>query len=476
MLNKLSLKQAVEGISKGEFKTSDLADAVLGEIDARDKEIGAYLYVNKEELLAGAKAVDSDIAAGKRAGSLNGMPIAIKDIILAKGLPTTAGSKILESYKATYDATAWRRLNEQGALLAGKTNMDEFAMGSSTENSGYKLTKNPHDVERVPGGSSGGSAAAVAADMAIAALGTDTGGSIRQPAAFCGIVGLKPTYGAVSRYGLIAMASSLDQIGPLTKTVEEAAILFKAMAGPDRADATSNPQAVYDETLTKPDWDKVKRLKIGVPKEYFEGGLDEEVDTALKEVIDFFKRNGFEIKDISLPNTKHALSVYYILMPAEASTNLARFDGIRYGTRVNTNDLEELYFENRGRGFGSEVKRRITLGTFVLSAGYYEAYYGKAQRVRALVKQDFDKAFEEVDVILTPTTPTVAFKIGEKSQSPLQMYLSDIFTIPANLAGIPGISIPVKGRKGKLPVGFQLMGNHFREADILGLGRYYEQN
>jgi len=476
MLNELTLKQAVDGIAKGEFKASELSKAVLDQIGMRESEVGAYLYVNKDTFLTGAEIVDQDIAGKKAVGSLAGVPIALKDVILAKGVPATAGSKILQEYKASYDATAWQKLSEQGALMVGKTNMDEFAMGSSTENSGYKLTKNPHDLERVPGGSSGGSAAAVAANMTIAALGTDTGGSIRQPAALCGIVGLKPTYGAVSRYGLIAMASSLDQIGPMTKTVEDAAILFKAMSGQDKLDATSNPKAVYDESLVSPDWDAVKKLRIGIPKEYFEGGLDEEVDKSMKETIDFFRREGFEIKDISLPNTKYALSVYYVLMPAEASTNLARFDGMRYGTRADANDLEELYLENRGRGFGAEVKRRITLGTFVLSAGYYEAYYGKAQRVRALVKQDFDKAFEGVDVILSPTTPTVAFKIGEKSQNPLQMYLSDIFTIPANLAGIPAISIPVRGREGRLPVGFQLMGNHFKEADILGLGQYYEQS
>ncbi len=475
-LNELTLQQTVAGIKSKEFSAAEVARAVLDEIDARDGEVGAYLSVNKEVLVSGAEAVDADVASGRGAGELLGVPIALKDVILRKGLPATAGSQILKDYKASYDATVSEKLDKEGSLIVGKTNMDEFAMGSSTENSGFKLTKNPRDLERVPGGSSGGSAAAVAGHMAMAALGSDTGGSIRQPAAFCGIVGLKPTYGAVSRYGLIAMASSLDQIGPMTKTVEDAAILFKAIAGRDENDATGNPKAVYGDDLIRPNWDEIKKLRIGIPREYFEGGLDEDVERSLEETIGFFKDQGFDVREVSLPNTKYALSVYYVLMPAEASTNLARFDGIRYGTRAEAKTLEELYLENRGAGFGPEVKRRITLGTFVLSAGYYEAYYGKAQRVRALVKQDFDNAFKEVDVLLSPTTPTVPFKFREKSQSPLQMYLSDIFTIPANLAGIPGISIPVRGREGKLPVGFQLMGKHFREADILGLGQYYEKN
>ncbi|MDZ4231598.1 MAG: Asp-tRNA(Asn)/Glu-tRNA(Gln) amidotransferase subunit GatA [Patescibacteria group bacterium] len=474
-LNELTLKATIDGIQGGDFTASEMAKATLEEIEAKDGEIGAYLSFNKDAFIAGAQVADANKASG-RLGKLGGVPIALKDVILRKGFPATAGSQILKEYKASYDATVSKKLDEQDALIVGKTNMDEFSMGSSTENSGFKLTRNPHDLERVPGGSSGGSAAAVAAHMAVAALGSDTGGSIRQPAAFCGIVGLKPTYGAVSRYGLIAMASSLDQIGPMTKTVEDAAILFGAIAGPDSKDATSNQRAIYGSELVNPNWEEVKSLTIGIPKEYFEGGMDGEVEKSLEETVEFFKKQGFKVKEVSLPNTKYALSVYYILMPAEASTNLARFDGMRYGTRAEIKDLEELYLENRGRGFGPEVKRRITLGTFVLSAGYYEAYYGKAQRVRSLVKEDFDKAFDEVDVLLAPTTPTVAFKFGEKSQSPLQMYLSDIFTIPANLAGIPAINIPVKGREGKLPVGFQLMGKPFREADILGLGRYYEQS
>ncbi|KKU19680.1 MAG: Glutamyl-tRNA(Gln) amidotransferase subunit A [Parcubacteria group bacterium GW2011_GWA2_46_10] len=438
-LNELTLKATVEGIKKGEFKALDVAKATLDEIDEREGEIGAYLSVNKEDVLASAQAVDNAIASGGKVGDLAGAPIALKDVILYKGYPATAGSKILKEYKASYDSTVSRKLREAGMVMVGKTNMDEFAMGSSTENSGF-------------------------------------GGSSRQPAAFCGIVGLKTTYGAVSRYGLIAMASSLDQIGPMTKTVEDAAMVFKVIAGQDPLDSTSNSKAQYGNKILNPDFESIKKLKIGIPKEYFEGGLDSDVERSMQETIGWFKKNGFSVEEVSLPNTKYALSVYYILMPAEASTNLARFDGIRYGTRLDAKDLEELYLKDRGEGFGAEVKRRITLGTFVLSAGYYEAYYGKAQRVRALIKKDFDEAFKKVDVLLTPTTPTVPFKFGEKSQNPLQMYLSDIFTIPANLAGIPALNIPVKGREGKLPVGFQITGKAFREADILGLGMLYESS
>jgi len=348
-------------------------------------------------------------------------------------------------------------------------------MGSSTENSAFKITKNPHDLTRVPGGSSGGSAAAVASHMAVAALGSDTGGSIREPAAFCGVVGMKPTYGAVSRYGLIAMASSLDQIGPIAKTVEDAAILFKQIAGHDPNDATSAPDIVYGDDLLNPSLEKMRELTIGVPEEYFVPGMDEEVANAVQGAVKEFESLKVRVKKISLPHTKHALSVYYIIMPAEVSTNLSRFDGIRYGDRAKAENLMDLYYRDRGAGFGPEPKRRIILGTFVLSAGYYDAYYAKAQKVRALIKKDFNEAFKSVDVILTPVAPTPAFKIGEKTDDPLQMYLSDIFTIPVNLAGLPGISIPVNGREGKLPIGFQLIGKPWREADILGLGAFYER-
>ena len=432
-----------------------------------------------------AEEVDIALAKGEEINELAGLPMAIKDNILIKGLPATAASKILENYKATYDATVIKKLKNKKAVFLGKTNLDEFAHGSSTENSAFKTTKNPYDLERVPGGSSGGSAAAVAANMAVAALGTDTGGSIRLPASFCGVVGLKPTYGAVSRSGIIAMASSLDQVGPLTKTVEDAAILFKAISGKDDLDTTS-VDAKYGDELLNPKLEDIKKLTIGLPKEYFTGGLDDYTQKEIQKAIVQIKSLGLKIKEISLPRTKYALSVYYIIMPAEVSSNLARFDGIRYsrldGLENKGNKMWDVYFKQKGKGFGPEARRRIMLGTYVLSSGYYDAYYSKAQKVRRLIKEDFDKAFNPlaggVDVILTPVSPTPAFKINEKTNDPLQMYLSDIFTIPLNLAGLPGVSIPVrKYNKGEneLPVGFQLIGKPFREADILGIGQFYEK-
>ncbi|MEX2436897.1 MAG: Asp-tRNA(Asn)/Glu-tRNA(Gln) amidotransferase subunit GatA, partial [Candidatus Paceibacterota bacterium] len=385
-----------------------------------------------------------------------------------------AGSKILKNYTASYDATVILKLKKSGFIFLGKTNMDEFAMGSSTENSGFQTTRNPLDLERVPGGSSGGSAAAVAAGQALAALGSDTGGSIRQPAAFCGVVGLKPTYGAVSRYGLIAMASSLDQVGPITKTVEDSAILFEKIKGKDEKDSTTID---YDFSFGKRSLEDIKKLKIGIPKEYFSDDLDDEVTKGVEKAMETIKSLGLEFKEISLPHTKYALPCYYIIMPAEVSSNLARFDGVRYSREVKTDNLEDLYFKNRGEGFGIEAKRRILTGTFVLSSGYYDAYYNKAQRVRSLIKRDFEEVFKEVDIIMTPTTPTTAFKVGEKTQDPISMYLSDIFTVPSNLAGVPAISIPVQDFKTKdnLPVGFQLIGNYRREEDILDLGMFYEK-
>jgi aspartyl-tRNA(Asn)/glutamyl-tRNA(Gln) amidotransferase subunit A len=414
--------------------------------------------------------VDSALAKKNDLGNLAGVPLAIKDNILIKGQPATAASKILENYQSAYDATVIKKLKSAESVILGKTNLDEFAMGSSTENSAFQKTRNPADLERVPGGSSGGSAAAVAADMAIAALGSDTGGSIRQPASFCGVVGLKPTYGAVSRSGLIAMASSLDQIGPITKTVEDAEILFEVIKGNDDLDSTSVDLNKFRDSRSK--IKDSRDLTIGLPKEYFIEGLEKETAKAIDSVIEKLKNLGFKFKKISLPHTKYALSCYYIIMPAEASTNLARYDGIRY-SRINNiginqrdnqhkSALENIYFDQRSGGFGKEVKRRIILGTFVLSSGYYDAYYLKAQKVRTLIKKDFDEAFKEVDVILTPVSPTPAFKIGEKTENPLEMYLSDIFTIPVNLAGLPAISIPVKENVG-LPIGFQLNGKHFRE-------------
>jgi len=485
----LTIKKFHEGLLNKEFSAFEITQKFFDYIEEKDQEIGAYLHLMKDLAFSQANKIDVELAEGRELPILAGAPLAIKDNILIEGIPATAGSKILENYTASYDATVIKKLKEARALFLGKTNLDEFAMGSSTENSAFKITKNPHDLERVPGGSSGGSAAAVAAGMAVAALGSDTGGSIRQPASFCGVVGLKPTYGAVSRYGLIAMASSLDQIGPITKTVEDARILFEAIRGKDELDATS---VNFQFPISNFQLEDIRKLKIGLPKEYFIEGLDKEVASAIDEAIKLLKSLKIEFKEISLPHTKYALSCYYIIMPAEASANLARYDGIRYariprGSQIKRRSLadqrksalEEIYFRQRGEGFGPEVKRRIILGTFVLSAGYYDAYYAKAQKVRRLIKNDFDKAFEEVDVILTPISPTPAFKIGEKIDDPLSMYLSDIFTIPVNLAGLPGISIPInsklKTQNSKLPIGFQLIGRPFHEADILGIGEYYEK-
>lgn len=475
MLRSLTIKKFHNGLLNKEFSAFEITKAFFKHISSKDKEIDAYLSLNKEGALAVAERVDISLASGARVDVLAGVPMAIKDNILIEGLPATAASKILKNYTAAYDATVISKLKAKQVVFLGKTNLDEFALGSSTENSAFKVTKNPYDITRVPGGSSGGSAAAVASHMAVVALGSDTGGSIRQPASFCGVVGLKPTYGAVSRYGVIAMASSLDQIGPLAKTVEDAAILFNTIAGYDPKDSTSI-KADYGDELLNPRLEDIKKLTVGIPDEYFIEGLDKEVGEAIDRVISDIKSLGLKVKRVSLPHTKYALSVYYIIMPAEVSTNLARFDGIRYGTREKAKNLLELYQENKGVGFGPETKKRIILGTFVLSAGYYDAYYTKAQKVRRLIKEDFEKVFSSgVDVILTPVAPTLPFKIGEKTDDPLQMYLSDIFTIPLNLAGLPGISIPVKGRNGKLPIGFQLIGKPWREADILGLGQFYER-
>ncbi|MBI5148039.1 MAG: Asp-tRNA(Asn)/Glu-tRNA(Gln) amidotransferase subunit GatA [Parcubacteria group bacterium] len=475
-LHDLSVKKIRQGLMEKKFSAFEIARAFLDYAEEKNKDIGAYLRLTENLALEEANRVDIALAEGKNPGALAGVPLAVKDNILIEGELATAASKILENYRAAYDATVVKKLKATGAALLGKTNMDEFAMGSSTENSAFQLTKNPGDLERVPGGSSGGSAAAVAANMAIGALGSDTGGSIRQPAGFCGVVGLKPTYGAVSRYGLMAMASSLDQIGVFAKTVEDAAILFKEIAGHDPLDATG-VETEYGGELLNPTLEQARSLRVGVPKEYFVAGMENEVAAAMDSAITSLKSLKLEFKEISLPHTKYALSCYYIIMPAEVSANLARFDGIRYGEVGGVSraglSLFDLYKQNRGRGFGAEAKRRIILGTFILSAGYYDAYYAKAQKVRSLIKNDFNEAFKEVDVILTPVSPTVAFKIGEKVNDPLAMYLSDIFTIPVNLAGLPAVSVPV--RKSGLPVGFQLIGKRFREADILAVGRFYEK-
>jgi len=477
-LKNLTIKKFHEGLIEKKFSAKEATEFFFKRIEEQDGEIGAYLSLAKDEALKGAAETDKLITEGRQVSVLAGAPLAIKDNILIEGRVTTAASKILEKYESSYDATVVRKLKSELAIFLGKTNLDEFAMGASTENSAFQKTKNPHDTTRVPGGSSGGSAAAVAADMALAALGTDTNGSIRQPAGFCGVVGLKPTYGAVSRHGAIALGSSLDQIGPLTKTVEDASIIFQAIRGKDEFDAT-----VVDRPFKIPDLPEgVTDLKIGIPKEYFIEGIDSLVEKGIGEAMKKFRNLKIQFKEVSLPHTKYAISVYYIILPAEASTNLARYDGIRYAripsVPENAN-LREIYLKDKGAGFGPEPKRRILLGTFVLSAGYYDAYYSKAQKVRTLIKEDFDKVFEEVDALITPTTPTPAFKLGEKSNDPLSMYLADVFTSPSSLAGLPAISIPVKNYEvgsGELPVGFQLIGRHFHEADILGLGKLYEKN
>lgn len=484
-IRNLTIKSFHEGLLSKEFSALEITMAFLKHAKEKNPQIGAYLYFLEEEAIKQAEAVDLAISQGEEINYLTGVPFAIKDNILIKNYPTTAASLMLENYISSYDATVIKKLKERGAIFLGKTNLDEFAMGASTENSAFKITRNPYDKERVPGGSSGGSAAAVAAHMALVALGSDTGGSIRQPASFCGVCGLKPTYGAVSRFGLIAMASSLDQIGPITKTVEDAALVFEAISGRDEFDSTT--AEVFYENLTSPDFEKIKNLTIGLPKEYFIEGLDEKVEKAVSFAISKIKSLGLKFKTISLPHTKYAISVYYIIMPAEVSSNLARFDGLRYARQkikekdsqdTENSALEKLYFEQRGQGFGNEVKRRIILGTFVLSSGYYDAYYEKAQKVRNIIRTDFENAFREVDIILTPVSPTPAFKLGEKTGDPLAMYLSDIFTVSANLTGLPALSLPTKKYEisdKELPVGFQLIGKPFKEAEILGLGQFYEK-
>jgi aspartyl-tRNA(Asn)/glutamyl-tRNA(Gln) amidotransferase subunit A len=484
-LQSLTIKKFHEGLLAKKFSALEITQAFFTHIKEHDKQVGAYLSIAEESAAREAEAVDLAVAKDEDISELAGVPLAIKDCILVKDQPATAASKILEQYVASYDATVIQKLKAEKAVFLGKTNCDEFAMGSSTENSAFQLTHNPHDLMRVPGGSSGGSAAAVTAHLAMAALGSDTGGSIRQPASFCGIAGLKPTYGAVSRSGLIPMSSSLDQIGPLAKTAEDAAIIFKAIAGRDPLDATSADHDYGD--LTDPKLEKIKTLRVGLPEEYFIGGVDPEVIAGIESAVKKIESLGLKVKEISLPHTKHALAAYYIIMPAEVSSNLARFDGIRYAqtpAAAQGKTLLDLYLKQKGAGFGAEAKRRIILGTFVLSSGYYDAYYEKAQRVRTLIKNDFDEAFKEVDVILAPVAPTTAFKIGEKIDDPLSMYLSDIFTITANLAGLPGLSMPVKpypyphpatGSKKEMPIGFQLIGKKWHEADILGLGQFYER-
>ena len=477
MLNQLTISELVSKLAQGETSARAATQACLERIAQVDGKLRAFISYDANDALAQADAADQALAQGQTHAEkpLLGIPLAIKDVIAVKGQPLNCGSKILGKFIAPYDATVIEKLKNAGAIIFGRLNMDEFAMGSSTENSAFQVTCNPWDTSRIPGGSSGGSAAAVAADETIAALGSDTGGSIRQPAAFCGCVGLKPSYGRVSRYGLVAFASSLDQIGCFGKSVRDTATVLQTLAGLDPRDSTSVPHPVpnYDLNLNG----DIKGLKIGLAREYLVGGLDPEVKQAVDGAVKQLERLGAHIVEISLPHTEYAIATYYIIATAEASANLARFDGIRYGARVQGADPLELYCKTRGQGFGAEVKRRILLGTYVLSSGYYDAYYLRAQRVRTLIRNDFLQAFQKVDAIVTPTSPTAAFKIGEKADDPLQMYLMDIFTISANLSGICGISIPCGFTSApRLPIGLQLLGKPFGEETILRIAHAYEQS
>ncbi|MBF0275094.1 MAG: Asp-tRNA(Asn)/Glu-tRNA(Gln) amidotransferase subunit GatA [Nitrospinae bacterium] len=470
----LTISEAKEKLENKEFTSIELTNAYLNRIKKHDKDINAFISVTEELALQMAKSADEKIQKGEK-GDLLGIPLAIKDLINVKGIPSTCASKILTNFVSPFDATVTKKVKDSGAVILGKLNMDEFAMGSSNETSYYGNVKNPWDKERVPGGSSGGAAAALPAQFAAGTLGSDTGGSIRQPAALCGCVGLKPTYGRVSRFGMIAFASSLDQIGPFAKDVKDAALLLQVISGKDSFDATSAdiPVDNYYDSLEQ----DIKGMKIGVPKEYFIDGLDPEVEKSIHNAIDVYKSLGAEIIDISLPNTKYAVPTYYVIAPSEASSNLARFDGVRYGYRSeNSHDLHEMYFNTKSEGFGAEVKRRIMIGTFCLSSGYYDAYYLKAQKVRTLIKKDFDDAFQQCDVIATPTSPTTAFKFGEKMSDPMSMYLSDIFTISANLTGIPGMSIPCGFSGNNLPIGLQLLGKSFDELTLLRAAHQFQIN
>src|SRR5688572_4391348 len=468
-----SIGELAATLDAREVSAVELTRAVIARTKAIEPRIRAFNSFDESDALAQAAASDARRAAGESRGGLEGIPIGLKDVIAVANQPLTASSRILANFVSPYDSTVTTRLKNAGAVLWGRLNCDEFAMGSSTENSAFHSTSNPWDVSRVPGGSSGGSSAALAAGEAIATLGSDTGGSIRQPAALCGVVGLKPSYGLVSRYGLIAYASSLDQIGPFTRTVEDAALVLGAIAGHDERDSTSFKAQIPDYraelAARRGPW------KLGIPKEYFGEGLDPEIAAAVEQAIAFYKAQGCEIREVSLPHTQYCLDTYYIIATAEASSNLARYDGIRYGHRSkNAKDIVDLYFQSRAEGFGAEVKRRIILGTYVLSSGYYDAYYLRAQKVRTLIRQDFLNAYQEVDALITPTSPIPAFKIGEKSD-PLAMYLCDIYTIGVNLAGLPGISVPCGFTKGGLPIGLQLIGQPFQEANLLAIANAYER-
>jgi len=473
-LYSLTIHELQGKIKNGDVSAMQLVGSVFSRIDAVEERVHSYIRLMKDEALAAAAIADENIKKGD-IQPLTGIPVALKDIVCTQGITTTCGSHILYNFVPPYNATVVEKLRDAGALFVGKANMDEFAMGSSTETSYFGPTRNPWDLQRIPGGSSGGSATAVAADECIASIGSDTGGSIRQPAALCGIVGMKPTYGRVSRFGLIAFASSLDQIGPFTKDVEDCAIMMNVLAGYDPKESTSVKAEVpdYRQYVGR----DIKGFKIGIPKEYFIEGIDPEVSLAVKKAIEVIEKCGGQCIDISLPHTQYSVAVYYIIAPAEASSNLARYDGVKYGFRIaDARDLAEMYQKTRMQGFGAEVKRRIMIGTYALSAGYYDAYYGKASQVRALIRQDFDKAFKQCDIIITPTTPTPAFKIGEKTDDPLQMYLSDIFTISTNLAGIPGISVPCGFTAAGLPIGVQFLAGHFEEGKLLQIASAYEKN
>jgi len=468
-LTKLNIVQIHEGLNKKDFSAREICQSFLKKIKEKNKEIFAFLTVTEDLALSQAKKVDEMISADKEIPILAGIPYAVKDDILVEDIRCTSGSKILDNYIAPYDATVIKKLKGEGCLILGKTNQDEFGMGSSTENSAFGPTRNPHDLTRTPGGSSGGSAAAVADNECIFALAEDTGGSVRQPASFCGVVGLKPTYGAVSRYGLIAFASSLDQIGPITMSVEDCRIVFNAVKGKDEMDSTSveYPKSGNQKL-------EIKNLKIGMPKEYFVKGIDPEVEKAIKSAVKKYEELGAKIIEVSLPHTDYALAAYYIINPSEASANLARYDGIKYGLSKEEKELIDVYLKSRGEGFGAEVRRRIMIGTYALSSGYYEAYYLRAQKVRTRVIKDFEKVFEKVDVIFCPVSPVLPFKIGEKIADPLSMYLVDVYTVSVNLAGLPALSLPV-GKKGNLPVGLQIIGKPFEEEKILQVGEVFEK-
>ncbi|MFQ5586192.1 MAG: Asp-tRNA(Asn)/Glu-tRNA(Gln) amidotransferase subunit GatA [Thermodesulfobacteriota bacterium] len=473
-MHELTIHELSERLERGDISSREATEGFLKRIDKVEERIKAYITVDREGALRAAEEADKRRTSGENITPLTGVPIAVKDIFSTRGLLTTCASKILDNYIPPYDATVVRKLKEAGAVILGKNNMDEFAMGSSTENSGFFTTRNPWEPERVPGGSSGGSAAAVAAGECAASVGTDTGGSIRQPAACCGVVGLKPTYGRVSRYGMVAFASSLDQAGPLTKDVTDAAIILQVISGHDPLDSTSIDAPVPDYSASLKG--NIEGLTIGIPKEYFIEGVDGEVEGAVRGAVEILKGRGAKVVDISLPHTEYAVSVYYLVATAEASSNLARYDGVKYGFRIEkAKGLMEMYCKSRDAGFGAEVKRRIMLGAYALSAGYYDAYYKKASQVRSLVRSDFDEAFKRCDVIVTPTTPTPAFTIGERVQDPLTMYLSDIFTISCNLAGIPAISLPCGFSSGNLPIGLQIIGRPLDEETVLRTAYTYEQ-